>query len=277
MDEYEERIVFFIDFLGFRSFIEKNDSLKKSLNILSYFNTSNIIDNLEHSYNPSIGQQSILNLKESQHELNTEKLNHEGLRMTHFSDSLVLSLPKYSRSGKFNKGLFIKVIHYLAHCILELWENHQMIIRGGVSSGALYHKNNGYLFGKALNHAYVLESKVAKNPTILFDKDLSNLIYNSIRPDDLLFYLLRKEKFNCSEKNCKSEDLYQMNLATVFNLYLKCNATLISSFREFEDVKNILLRSKEDIKKAITRFEGNDVIQGKYIFLQHQMESLFEC
>jgi hypothetical protein len=50
-----------------------------------------------------------------------------------------------------------------------MWMDHQILIRGGIAKGKLFHVEGGPLFGPAMNRAYFLESKKAKYPRVIID------------------------------------------------------------------------------------------------------------
>jgi hypothetical protein len=86
----------------------------------------------------------------------------EGAHLTSFSDNVVASVP-------FEERYLIWTLQSLASiqigaALAGFW------IRGAVTIGDLYHDKE-IVFGPALNHAYFLESKVAKFPRIILDPD----------------------------------------------------------------------------------------------------------
>lgn len=139
---YEERILAFVDILGFKNIIQRS--------ISSFPEQRRILDAMKiiHSYK----------------ELNDNGFDGEGLRMygvqvTTFSDSAIISYPI-----SFDGGLF-HVLLDLIHLQIDL-SNLGMFIRGGISIGLAHHDENN-AFGPAMNDAYILESKKAKYPRII--------------------------------------------------------------------------------------------------------------
>lgn len=138
---YEDRILAFVDILGFKSMVQQS------------------------ACNPQ-EQQRILNAMEIIHsykEFNDtgfgNGLRQYGVQVTTFSDSAILSYPM-----SFDGGLF-HVLLDLIHLQIDL-SNLGIFIRGGVSIGQAYH-NEYNAFGPAMNDAYELESKKAIFPRII--------------------------------------------------------------------------------------------------------------
>lgn len=141
---YKEKIVCFIDILGFGEMIDRqylNDP-DKIYSILSEIRTS-IID-----------------------WIGTPIASKIDLQITQFSDSVVFSfLPQHHYLMTFNflKELSIKVII-----------KHKVIFRGGVTYGSIFHDQE-FIFGPAMNCAYRLESKEAIYPRVIIDKSVLEL------------------------------------------------------------------------------------------------------
>lgn len=140
IEEYEERIIAFIDILGFREHINQTvtssshfNKIRKVLNFISDLKQDNDMGHL------------------SQKEI--------GKEVTVFSDSIVISYPISLPSAGFH--LLIDVIHLQ----LEMMgEGIQM--RGGITVGPLCHEDN-IVYGPAMVEAYELESKLAVYPRII--------------------------------------------------------------------------------------------------------------
>ena len=141
--EYQDRIVCFLDILGFKGHIDKTlaqngeDNLNKINNIIS------AIENIRHFTNIDI-------LKED-----------ESKRVTQFSDSVVISFLANEESGVFYTLLEIMWIQI--NLVM-----HKMLCRGGMVRGKLIHTDK-YIFGPAMVNAYILESKAALYPRVILD------------------------------------------------------------------------------------------------------------
>lgn len=146
---YEERIVCFLDILGFQSHVASTikqdgaeDKTKTDL-LIGVFN----------------GIRDILDVDRPE--------DREGKEVTQFSDSVVLSFLEQEESGVFDALLAI------------LWVQINLVLkgvlcRGAVARGKLVHTPN-LLFGPGLVNAYVLESKAALYPRVILDQEIVDL------------------------------------------------------------------------------------------------------
>lgn len=146
---YEQRIVAFIDILGFKSLL--NDTLDSNGNdkevaideIVAVYNEIRSIWDLD---NPTPG----LDLPTS-----------ESKNISIFSDCIVISFLMEKPSGVFFTLLEIKWL------IMRLVSK-GVLCRGAISIGKFIHTDH-YLFGPALVEAYTLESKAAMYPRVILD------------------------------------------------------------------------------------------------------------
>lgn len=147
--KYENRIVCFIDILGFRAIIGRtkdkngNDVEKEVSNVADVLNC--IRETL------SIDEQN----------LSKSKI------VTQFSDSIVISFDYTESSEIFHTLLDIQ------HVIINLI-GRGVLCRGGISKGSVYHDDK-LLFGPAMNNAYTLESKAANYPRVILSEDIVTL------------------------------------------------------------------------------------------------------
>ncbi len=154
--KYENRVVCFIDILGFREIIESTiapdgSEIKKNLsNILLALNR---ISHMVRDLHLSIAKSK---------------------RITQFSDSIVISF-RYREESE----VFMTLIS-LQHLLIDLAGRHGVLLRGGISTGKLIHNEN-LVVGPAMIDAYTLESKVAKFPRIILDKKVLDIARKSRR------------------------------------------------------------------------------------------------
>lgn len=141
---YEKRIVAFVDILGFKTLIDdsKTDTTIRKT-IKSVVNT-------------------IYNVKEQK-----AGRNNEGVFVSTFSDSAVISYPANKRDSLFH--LLMDVI--LLQLSLGRWG---IMIRGGIAIGDVYHDDKT-IFGPAMNDAYYLESTVAQFPRVVIMRNTLDL------------------------------------------------------------------------------------------------------
>jgi len=142
---YEDRILAFLDILGFSEFIgttikdNKEDESKTKMIDNFFEETQEMINKKYHSEN-------ILS--------NTKSASH-------FSDSIVISYLVTEESGVFH--LLADVLFL---CVTALQKN--FLLRGTIVQGKLYHKENR-IFGPALITAAKMEKNMAIFPRIIFD------------------------------------------------------------------------------------------------------------
>lgn len=146
---YEERVVCFLDVLGFAGHIRQtvrsdgSDNESRIATVAGVFET--IRDLLD------IDTPEARNRKE----------------VTQFSDSIVISFPVNEESGVFNALLEILWVQInLVH--------REMLCRGAVVRGRLIHTPR-VLFGPAMMDAYRLESKAANYPRVILDESIINV------------------------------------------------------------------------------------------------------
>ncbi len=107
--------------------------------------------------------------------------------------------------SEYDKGILIEnSLCHFERIILKLLGD-AVVFRGGVSYGEVfYEQQKNILFGPAVNHAYQLEDKCAKNPRILVSSEVAN-VYN--------------EYFqNCVEKFENPTDDYSKKMREILQL-----------------------------------------------------------
>ena len=144
--EYQDRIVCFLDILGFTDHIDKTIAQNGEDNLN---NIDNIISAIE----------SIRYLTD------IDKLKvDKSKRVTQFSDSVVISFLANEESGVFYSLLEIMWIQ--VNLVM-----YKLLCRGGIVRGKLIHTDK-YLFGPAVVNAYILESKAALYPRVILDDSI---------------------------------------------------------------------------------------------------------
>jgi hypothetical protein len=147
---YENRVVAFIDILGFKSLL--NETTRKD----GSDNEENI-DALIKAYETIKDVWEIDKMYDSLSKPTSRKVSI-------FSDSIVISFKVGEESQVFSTLLDIK------HLIMRLVYRN-ILCRGAVAIGKFIHTDD-YLFGPALVEAYTLESKAAMYPRIILDRDV---------------------------------------------------------------------------------------------------------
>ncbi len=144
--EYKNRVVCFLDILGFKNIIEESEKdnliLQNTLEVLKILNAYKA--DSEQNYGAT----------------------HESVQVTQFSDSIVISFLIEERDQ------LILALFNLQEMIVELI-NYGFLLRGGISNGNLIHTSD-ILIGTALYEAYALESSIAIYPRIIISQQLIN-------------------------------------------------------------------------------------------------------
>ncbi|MED3198991.1 hypothetical protein ACWKTL_14875 [Bacillus toyonensis] len=145
LEQYENRIIVFIDILGFKEHINKTQGNPEYFSKMR--NTLNFISELK---NPLWGGEE------------------NGRQVTVFSDSIVISYPIELEGSVYS--LLLDVINIQ----LEM-TNVGILMRGGLTFGDVCHKDN-IVFGPAMIDAYELESKAANYPRVVINKDVFQIV-----------------------------------------------------------------------------------------------------
>lgn len=149
---YSNRVIAFIDILGWKDFIQSKD-IFNSEKVKVLGKAVSGIKWLADWYN-SLGQ-----YVPSDHKWPGNPI------LTHFSDSLVISVDD-NNNGK-------EVLEQALSILSANLINYRMLLRGGIARGEVFH-NGSLLFGPALIEAYQLESEIAIQPRVILSKELSS-------------------------------------------------------------------------------------------------------
>lgn len=149
--EYEDRLVAFIDVLGFSNLVGETAVDAKKLRHLTAA--------LEALYNRIWSWEA--------------DGVYSSFAFTQFSDSIVISSLAES-SDSFG------MLQQLLLGVMELVDDYDMLVRGGIARGQLIH-DRVMVVGPAMVEAYRLESKEAKYPRIIVEKELKEQIEADIK------------------------------------------------------------------------------------------------
>jgi hypothetical protein len=146
---YEDRVVCFLDILGFADHI-KDTILQDGSDNKEYI--KNIADAFE-IIRYLIGIDDL------------DELEHK--EVTQFSDSIVISFPLREESGVFHT--LLEILFVQINLVFF-----GMLCRGAISKGKLIHTDK-MLFGPAFIDAYRLEKNAALYPRVILDKSIINI------------------------------------------------------------------------------------------------------
>lgn len=172
---YEKRIIGFIDILGFGQLVRDSESDSEKFKLIEQvLSKMNEVDDLygspesffAHSNYERLSQDKKKSLDEVYQAMRKEA-EPSRVRITTFSDSIVFSCSaNLIGLGNF-RYFMIKLLVHTSYF--------KLLLRGGIACGSLIHTDKT-VFGPAMNCAYHLESKVAKQPRIAIDETFSLLL-----------------------------------------------------------------------------------------------------
>ena len=211
--DYKNRVVAFIDLLGFRELVSMSalhptyaDHIYSFLKEIQAREVDEGIygDTQIFKLDGSADDGKPAKALENKAAIVQELKDDWHIAITQFSDSLVLSC-------KANNGFAcMLLLKFISKLTLSAF-SHGFLLRGGITQGLLIHEEGGPLFGPAFIEAYAMESKQAKWARILVDKKVADLVIGTenalpnSRPFELMF-----------SKSEQEDDQLQMTLATAF-------------------------------------------------------------
>jgi hypothetical protein len=145
---YSDRIVCFLDVLGFSEHIKKTVAA----------NGTDDVDSISSLVEALRGAREILRIDRQ------PRLGLSQKCTTQFSDSIVISFRVDKESG-----VFFMLREIL--CVQLNLLRHGMLCRGAITRGKLMHSSD-VLFGPGFNDAYELESKAASYPRVILNQEI---------------------------------------------------------------------------------------------------------
>lgn len=237
MNYYHERILAFIDVLGFREAIGKTVECING-KVIEKLAETQIIDNLFDEINYQI---SIKYLFPEERKI-IDQITSQ------FSDSIVIS---------YSKENYIHHIFQDAYFLCVKAMESGFLLRGAIVLGKVIHsEKDKKLFGPAIIKAYEMENKKAKYPRIIIDENVFNIAkknyLNCTNPDaeyDGLMKLVSKDYDN----------LYYINY--IDKLYTGVDVGISGEHKHSMLVSNNLRKLKDSYKK-------NNKLKCKYLWLE---------
>jgi len=211
---YENRIVAFIDLLGFKEII-MDTVVGKNMD-----NTENI----GKVHELLLAMRRSLDIDEGYNEFIKSK------QVTQFSDSVVISFLHDEESAVFWTLFEIQ-------CLIVEIVSKGFLCRGGLTSGKLIHTNK-LLFGPAFIDAYLMESKKAIFPRIIVDPEVIETAIN-YRHEDHTPEHIRESIMDMLTKDF--DDFYYIDY---FEKALEClNDTSCDTPTYMDNIKQIIKRN----------------------------------
>lgn len=172
--KYEEKIVAFIDILGFKNLVNEETNIET------------VEATLRMPYNFRKDDMA-------------KQLKITGVMMTSISDSIVFSIKRKEKNA-MNK--IMRIVSAFAQTLLL---KNGLLLRGGIVVGKIYHDNE-IVFGPGLVKAYELESQIAIFPRIVMKtSDFEQAILSCTETSQ---YIWRKV-FVKNEDNLLSLDIFR--------------------------------------------------------------------
>lgn len=197
--EYEDRLLCFVDILGFKEKVEEAEKDTHKLgelhDLLSQLNPEKL-KTIIYGNTPTWGYSSAQTGK-AKDDLDDDTLdelrNDWPIDITQFSDSFVISCPSDNPSAL---TLFLGSIEYLIQAFFEK----EILLRGGISRGKVIHNSKqSILFGTAMNKAYFLESQIANYPRIIISSSAYSTLHGELQNTPKFNTLIREAEdgFKC--------------------------------------------------------------------------------
>lgn len=155
---YEDRLVAFVDLLGFSNKVAnsgRGEDLSEIFGVINDYSSENWLRSLFSGF--SRGDKQPLQGKDY-----IQLHDRYPILVTQFSDSFVFS-------ARLADEHACRYFPFLLGGLIEKSLEYGFLVRGGVAAGQLIHHSNGPLFGPAFLKAYELESKMAVYGRIIFD------------------------------------------------------------------------------------------------------------
>jgi hypothetical protein len=221
--EYKNRMVAFIDILGFKDIVnESKDKCQIIKEIIEAMDLAKDIKKLAELMKKAY----IVDENNDKHKID--------MQLTLFSDSVIISINDDKKIKTELYNAFFNNLKKLAYALAR----RNFFLRGGITYGKLYHVENK-CFGPAMNKAYALESTVANYPRIVVDKKALEEI-NKL-----------KEEYVITDKIDSIEILDY--------LYMKIYSCISSENKdESAEYLKSLLEIKNNVEKNILKFKDRD-------------------
>lgn len=254
---YERRCIAFIDILGFGSLVEENagsiDLQKMIYDALYSLHTQNLNEEAYSRVNEElVPPDELEKVREIANVFNMALKKVHPVLITFFSDSLVIS----AKSDDIVASQL--VLDLVAKLSLRLWQDHSLLIRGGITIGKLLHQENGPMFGPAMNRAYHLESKKAVSPRVLIDKEC-------------LEHYQKAETFKTLASVINyDEEFHYVSLATAFRHTINHSTEALAG-------EKVLARHRQSLASTLDRLlkieaaQSDENIRSKYTWLIQEL------
>lgn len=161
--KYENRLIAFIDILGFKEIVYSSEKDSSKIEFLY-----SVLDYLKSWEIPEKWNLKFVEIEEDAQKKGVENFDiRSKTNSTSFSDSIVVSV-KIDNNVNEMASTLIANLSYIGAILFEKG----ILFRGGLTIGNLIHNEGGTVFGKGLIEAYQLESNNANYPRIILSNKL---------------------------------------------------------------------------------------------------------
>lgn len=259
---YEEKIVAFVDILGFKQLIESTKTLPERL--------KSIIDQIQYlkawdSKGPNKwSSQSLFSQDDLvKNALATEQEKYDIqdiVTCTSISDCIIVSVPYDDTNFHQHLSALVSELSYIGAKLLLAG----VPIRGGITVGKIIHAKSNLLLGPAYVEAYQLEEKEAIYPRII----LSDEIQNRILPpnENTPTYPYQKLFTFYQDKGKNKKNIVGFDQLQYFKLYANNQYNFV-----FPQEIN---RIKDFIEEQIDSNRNDAHILEKYLFMKNRFNRL---
>ncbi len=165
--QYHERILAFVDILGFKELIRSSENDTTKLNAI--LNALSFLKSLEM---PKNWTSEDLEIEECVQYKGIDRFKlQDSIRCTTFSDSIAVSV---NVQENVNEAVSFLIVNLALVGYVLLQEG--ILLRGGITIGKLLHTDDGVVMGQGLIDAYELETTHAKYPRIILSKKLLQVL-----------------------------------------------------------------------------------------------------
>ena len=167
--EYEQRVIAFIDILGFKEIIKQSEQDISKIELVH-----DVLEYLKALETSDKWTLQLLEIEEDAQKRGVENFDvRNKINTTAFSDSIVVSVKVDGNVNEMTSTLIVNLA-YVGAMLLKKG----ILFRGGITIGNIIHSESGIVFGQGLIDAYILETKNAKYPRlVLSDKLIKHLNY----------------------------------------------------------------------------------------------------
>lgn len=161
--KYENRLIAFIDILGFKEIVRSSEKDSSKIEFLY-----SVLDYLKSWEIPENWNLQLVKIEEDAQKRGVENFDIRGkTNTTAFSDSIVVSVKVENNVNEMTSTLIVNLA-YIGAILFEKG----ILFRGGITIGNLIHNEKGTVFGQGLIEAYQLETNSAKFPRIILSNKL---------------------------------------------------------------------------------------------------------